>query len=391
VLEALATTSFLEDWCYPSPRLPDKKEICDLLVVFDRVAIIWQVKNLTLRKDGRYHPAEVEKNLRQLEGARRTLFDLSKPITLANPRRGPELFDPSKIQEVFLISLLAGEGEEIFSPLVEAKNRPVHVFTSTFADIVLNELDTISDFVAYLRAKEALLGALPKLVVEGGEQELLALYLFNERGFDNFQGLTMAVVEEGHWEKLKQRSEYIAKQRANEPSYLWDLMINRAHESGNPRYELIAREMARLTRFERRYLAKGFLEGHRLANDDLANNVFRRTVPFNGRTYCFLYAGTPPKPEEREGDFRRLNLQLQCVTARVKFPDEKLVIGIATEKRIADHSSFDFCLLDNPAPTPEEIEEVAALQRDTGIFSNITLTRLHEVEYPREKKEEKPE
>jgi hypothetical protein len=160
-LEALATTSFLEDWCYPNPRLPNNKEICDLLVVFDQVAIIWQVKNLKLGTDGSYSPAEVEKNLRQLEGARRNLFDLPKPITLTNPRRGAEAFDPSKIREVFLISLLAGEGEEAFAPVVHVKDRLAHVFTSDFAEIALRELDTISDFVAYLRAKEAQVATLP--------------------------------------------------------------------------------------------------------------------------------------------------------------------------------------------------------------------------------------
>ncbi len=49
----LASKCFLEDWCYPSPKAPDGKEICDLLIVFDDTAIIFQIKSLKLGSDGR--------------------------------------------------------------------------------------------------------------------------------------------------------------------------------------------------------------------------------------------------------------------------------------------------------------------------------------------------
>src|SRR4030043_2335371 len=88
----LALKTFLTDWCYLNPVLPDGKELCDLLVVFDNVAIIWQIKNLKLDANGRYKKAEVERNLRQLAGARRQLFDLKTPIELENPRRPREKF-----------------------------------------------------------------------------------------------------------------------------------------------------------------------------------------------------------------------------------------------------------------------------------------------------------
>ena len=62
-----------------------------------------------------YNKAEVQKNLRQLSGARRQLFDLKTPIELENPFRGKEKFDPSIIKEIYLISVLLGEGEEMLS------------------------------------------------------------------------------------------------------------------------------------------------------------------------------------------------------------------------------------------------------------------------------------
>jgi hypothetical protein len=114
VIHQLATKTFFTDWCYPNPKRPDGNELCDLLVVFDDTALIWQIKDLKVDENGRYKEAEVEKNLRQLSGARRTLFDLKSPVMLSNPRRGAELFDPTAIKHVHLISVVMGEGEGAF-------------------------------------------------------------------------------------------------------------------------------------------------------------------------------------------------------------------------------------------------------------------------------------
>ena len=50
VVHELAVNSFLVDWCFLNPQLPDGNELCDLLVVFDETAIIWQIKDLKLTR-----------------------------------------------------------------------------------------------------------------------------------------------------------------------------------------------------------------------------------------------------------------------------------------------------------------------------------------------------
>jgi hypothetical protein len=147
IIHSLAEKTFLTDWCYPNPKKPDRKELCDFLVVFDDTAIIWQIKDLKVDESGRYKKAEVDKNLRQLGGARRHLFDLKSPIYLENPRRGRELFDPTSNKAVHLISVLMGESEKPFPFVQIAKDRLIHVFTRDFADLVLSELDTVSGFL----------------------------------------------------------------------------------------------------------------------------------------------------------------------------------------------------------------------------------------------------
>lgn len=113
------------------------KELCDLLVVFDEIAIIWQVKDLKLDKHGNVNSREVEKNVKQLAGARRQLFELKTPIELYNPRRRKETFDPASINEVHLISALMGEEGDVMNMAEMSKNQFAHVFTKSFLPVLL--------------------------------------------------------------------------------------------------------------------------------------------------------------------------------------------------------------------------------------------------------------
>jgi hypothetical protein len=142
----LSQKSFITDWCYNSPKLPNGKEICDLLIAYDNIAIIWQIKDLKLDKNNKYEKSEVEKNLHQLSTARRRLFNKKLEIELENPRRGKEKFNPNIITEIYQISALLGKGEDYFSGIEIIDDKFVHTFTRESTEIVLSELDTISDF-----------------------------------------------------------------------------------------------------------------------------------------------------------------------------------------------------------------------------------------------------
>jgi len=377
IVHNLALKTFLTDWCFLNPKLPSGKELCDLLVVFDEIAIIWQIKDLKLDKQGQYKKSEVEKNIRQLSGARRQLFDLKTELFLENSRRRKEKFDPTKIKEIYLISVLLGEGEKAFSFVEEIKNSTVHVFTKEFTQLVLNELDTISDFVEYLRVKEKFLQKNRSLIVIGGEQELLAFYLMNNRSFDRLKEANNIIIQDGSWKHLQNKPEYKAKKEAHKISYGWDSIINRAHEGGEE-YERVARELARPNRFQRRYLSKAFFDAHVRAHNDRKNDLFRRIILGEGITYCFLFQDDP---EPRNN--RKAMLTAICWIARGRFQQNKKVLGIATEMKIRPMCSYDFCLLDIPKWTEECQKNMEQLQRKTGIFVNPTIGYVHEDEYPK--------
>lgn len=383
VLEALAAKSFFVDWSFRSPALPNGNELCDFLIVFDHTAIIWQAKDLKLDESGHYKAEEVEKNLRQLSGAYRELFKLKTPVDLVNARRRKETFNPEQITEVFLVSALLGEGEDHFSAVEEVQGRMVHIFTREFTEIVLGELDTISDFVEYLRAKQALLEDRSRsLILNGGEQNLLGFYLQNNRSFARLEKATRVAIDDGVWSELQGDYGYQMKKQADRISYAWDGIIDRAHE-GSEQYERVARELARPNRLERRALAQSFYDMHVSAHQDVVHPIARRITvgndPTPGRqtTYVFLFMDESLSREQR-----REMLQGLCIVARDRFRGNRMVLGVATEKRFAPTCSYDFCVFDYPE-WPESMAKAAnALREQAGFFKNPEITEIATQEYP---------
>jgi hypothetical protein len=180
----------------------------------------------------------------------------------------------------------------------------------------------------------------------------------------------------GSWEGLQSKSEYGRKKQADKISYGWDNIIDRLHESGSQQYERVARELARHTRFERRYLGKSFYDAYVRAHEN-DKPIFRRVIPLDGITYCFLFV-EDSKPRE----IRRRILEATCFVARGKVSQNQKVIGIATEKKIQPGNSYDVLLLRIPEWTPEHQKRLEDIQSKTGILTNTTESAYHEDEYP---------
>jgi len=72
-------------------------------------------------------------------------------------------------------------------------------------------------------------------------------------------------------------------------------------------------------------------------------------------------------------------LELMCFVARGLYPDNKKVIGVATE---VANRSYDFCLRVQPEWTEKDEEAKLKIQHKTGIFVNPRQTRTRDDEYP---------
>lgn len=301
-------------WSYPGicrdQGVGGGKEVCDLLVVFEDHVIIFSDKLCVFPASGelrldwrRWYDRAIAHSSKQLKGAERWIRDYPSRLFLDRRCEHPFPFDlpePSraKVHRILVaggaadrcseelggrgsLMMIFGKDEEDFrsEPFVirqaGSPARFLHVLNEVTLEITLAALDTISDFVAYLEAKEEL-AASGKLVFVPGEEDLLARYLkhVGEDGSHDFALPTKydgVFLEEGGWDELIQNPQWLAKLDADRVSYSWDALIEKfAHYAGTGEAEFAddmdiadfergLRFLAREPRVKRRFLADSFL------------------------------------------------------------------------------------------------------------------------------------
>jgi hypothetical protein len=320
-LASLCERSFLSLWSYPnvyrdqgcSGGKGNGKEICDVLVVFNQHVLIFSDKACEFPDKGndkidwaRWFRRAVQKSADQVYGAERWLrlypdrvfidadCTQSLPIQLPPPEtarfhrivvalnaapRCKKYFNDSGSGSLIIRPETVGD-QHLEQPFRIGQLDPakgyVHVFDDVTLDVVLRELDTITDFTRYLTRKEALIAS-GKLVAAAGEEELLAHYLtvLNEDGDHDFvlpKDVTAALFAEGDWQDFTVNAQYIRKKGADKQSYAWDKLIevfskhiaSGTLERGNDRPiaedELAVRIMASEPRLVRRNLAAALID-----------------------------------------------------------------------------------------------------------------------------------
>lgn len=392
LVAGLCRSSFLTLWSEPNPVTRPGKELCDLLVVCGPEIVILSVKEVALKDTGapeidwtRWQRRAIEDSVKQVYGAERWLRQTARVIR-ADGSPGLSLPPPTKARYHRIAVALGGRGEV---PLQQGDfgKGYVHVLDEIALQAVLGELDTISDFVEYLVAKEAIVYAGSGPVMIGQEEDLLAFYLHQGRRFPVTH--EVLVVGDGLWTDLIQKPEWRARKEADQESYVWDGLIETLRElhddSGASRTEALdtldgaLRVMAREGRFERRILAHAFNEFMR---DAAALRTRARIAPSpSGVSYVFLATG---REEGRE--MRRRELQLRCFVSRGRQVVGDTVVGIATERyRRGAGFSLDAVRLAIPTWTEDDQRAVEGIQRDLGYFANPVESRTHLDEFPQPK------
>ena len=376
LVHKIAEKSFFTDWCYLNPLRVDGDELCDLLVVYDSTAIIWQIKNVKVDRNTQTHKkSDFEKNIRQLTGAKRQLIDLKSEVILSNPYRGEEKVNLD-LKEIHLVAVFWGDEEEHYTPFEERGEHRIHIFDQSTTEIVLSEQDTINDFLDYLRAREQLFMDNCKVIMNS-EKDLLPYFLLDKK-FDHLPKSTDGIIylPLGCWENFSRDPRYISHKQKDEITKGWDNMIIRARE-GSHRYELAARELARPNRFQRRFLSMAFGHCMRVATSDKKHPLTRHWMPLDklGITYCFLFHST----DDRE--IRKAELSVICICARSEFPQNPKVVGIATEKPSTLECSYDFCVLENYNWTADNEAKVQDIRKKYGILQNPIRNSIQDDEF----------
>lgn len=262
----IANRSFLEYWCYPSPKdeCGDKKEICDLLILFDNNLIIISVKNYEF-KDlySRYFSRTIDKAVKQVYGAERKLLNKERDVYIKHPKREIERFPKERIENIHRIIVNLGEGVR-FYPFNKATkdDKFITLLDKEAFKTIAQELDTIPDFIEYLRKREELFAdktvtILPgeeddfsadtakqffeyaehnfnqeekkSILISGTEHDILAHYLMNERSFPEYiqskDYNDMFIQLDGNWSDFNQRKQIKAKRKLDRNSYFLDELL----------------------------------------------------------------------------------------------------------------------------------------------------------------------
>jgi SEC-C motif len=285
----------------------------------------------------------------------------------------------------------------------------VHVLDDTTLHVLMNELDTIADFVAYLDKKEELVRTGPNFFA-AGEEELVSWYLrrVNEKDEHYFElpkgkvgGL---VFPEGGYERYLRNPQRIAKVKANEISYAWDALIERFNfhamqgtqffptPGGISITERIMRWMAREPRTRRRMLARKLVDCVVTTPKHL-----RRTAvikPSSSGDPCYIFLMIPWDDERSEQDNRELRgklLQAACMVVRLNWPDALDVVGIASESgNETPNRSEDAMYCDFREWTDDMAEQAREWQKLLNMLVNPKLVYGMEHEYPETRPSSRP-
>ncbi len=376
IINQLACKSFLTEWCYLNPKGENGKEICDLLVVFDDTMLIIQIKDIKFTgNDDRYIRNAFEHPIKQLFGAERNLFTISKNLELINPNGHKYTFNKGEITKIYRLVFSVGDGEVPYNFIEMQKSKIIHTFDKSIEKI-LNELDTISDFCKYLKDKENLCFSKTMLeIVQFREVDMVGDYMYHNKSFSHLDSLDMVIYDKGIWEKTTEDSVYQSKKNADKVSYFWDHLIDCTNSCAEDNYREIARELSRPNRFYRRCLSEAFFSAHQIAEEK--NREFRRVISILGTTYCFLFT---PKDFRRE--YRKSILGSSCFVARDKYRKNIKVIGIATEIGNDIVHSYDFVYLNMPIWSKENQIEAKRISKEFNILVQPKETPVHFEEYP---------
>lgn len=325
----LCRDSFFSLFSFVNPIGKKGKELCDVIIICGKDIVLISVKeiniNLTDNYDvdyNRWNTRAIEDSVKQLNGAERFL----KTVSSFKLKGSEEEIELPIEKNFFKIALAIGGRGKFPIPESIRNNGYVNIMDEVSFHSITLELDTITDFISYLREKQTKLSNV--YFTGNGEEDLLAYYLFNEF---NFPDKTYLVFDEGLYKSLKKDKLYIKEKKERQESYIWDFIINHSaqnHFTQNgyntkslnnlmKAYEIMAQE----TRFERVKLVNNL-------NEVIKTNIRARiyfSPSFNHVIYVFV-SGKFNNQKERLKE-----LEIRCMVAAFLMNKSAVVIGIAWE------------------------------------------------------------
>ncbi len=385
----LCTRSFLSLWCYNNPIGKKNKELCDVLVVCDPDVIVFSVKEIELEdpdnqdKVQRWKRKAIDESLKQVYGAT-TWLETATNVIHSDGTTGIPL-PPVESRRIHRVAVAFGSKGACSIGAGDFGKGHVHVFTEESLSAILNELDTITDFVDYLAAKERFFSSPSSIVINGTEADLLGFYLHSGRSFP--ERADFLIIDTGVWDELCSKPVFMARKKEDIESYKWDKLIeilckDEAYDhSGlelNPtEREFVIRGMAREDRFCRRVLSSGLIDFLR----DAKAGKSRSRIMCSPSLSIYVLAHFA-KGEDRNARLREL--AARCLVARNKIDESSdVVMGIGfNEFDPSAGTPIDLVYLRINPEDNEWREKATVFEEELGYFKGRPMTKSRVDEYP---------
>ncbi len=349
LLASFLSNKVFAHYVYLNPFIQAGKELCDVLIIFGNKAIVLQAKNTNLGKDNLYKSGDIKKNVSQCRGAARALTAGTATVNFKNYAGIVDPVDLTAIDTVFCIAVHHGDQPEFYGFYDDDKSQPVHIIDFESLQKLLAELNVLPELFKYLDDKESLFADGKQFILEGGEIDLFATWIRQERSFSKFKKSNMVVVTEGIYDSLLADSQYQTK-RKEDAKYgpTWENLILTCLSLG-PHYKLISDEFVDHNSLERRMLGRALQEflTHAVHNTKPTMRLTHYSLaPVKNpeKLYIFLFHGATDEPGIR--DSRRKALQIIATIFLKKYADRypslKKIVGIATDSVFTPKSPFDF-------------------------------------------------
>lgn len=397
-LSDLCDLAFLKLWSFPNPYKESGKELCDVLVVFDNNIIIFSVKNIKYNENKglagwqRWKRKAIDESITQINGAEKWIKNHPDQIYLNKNCNTIIPINSKKKFKIYRIVVAHGISDSIanipgntsgslgikysdnndfedIQYFVELPKSPIyHILDSANLEILLKELDTITDFINYLKEKEKAI-KLSKIVTYTGEEDVMGQYL---RTIEPETGKHYILKDKNKdlivdfenmiWKNFSNSYEYKEKKILDKSSYLWDKYLQQLCEyalngelTGNIdifQESSPIKEMAKESRFYRRILSGGIIQSVNYfpeIADDYTRQVRLIMSEDNKSAYVFLQI----KYNEQD-DYetvvrpkRRQMLNIACGTLKNKHSFLQKIVGIAINSpKHHIYADQDYILLD---------------------------------------------
>lgn len=441
-LARLCRDSFLQLWSTPNAYRAPNKELIDNLLVFGNDVVLFSDKDIALAPTSnlevtwpRWARRAIDDSARQLARAKHWVERFPEKVFLdcAATTPVPVSLPSAEVAKYHLVATARGASNACavtldapYGSLIVDTTRPagwiadrpfhvgpvrhksgfIHVFDELTIELLLNELDTVVDFLGYLKAREAFLSG-GRNIVAAGEEQLLAVYLTHKHLGVEFIPETAELstanllhFDESHADAFFNSEPYRAKKIADRHSYFWDRLIQNFIVIGNPAHlgednitpqdvELALRAMASESRFSRRTLVEGlraFLAN--AVNGSPQKQHFRIVASNDWREKAYVFFTFPKVPGVDYEEYRierKERLSIYCMCLLAKHPNLTAAVGIGFDHPLKDYEggSEDLIMIPQTELSAAQRQRMNRVASELGILGNkLRTTHMRFDEYP---------